>query len=382
MPWRETKPMKERILFIADLESCLYTMSELCQRYGVSRKTGYKWAERYLEGGLEELRDRPRVAQNYPHRTEARVVAALEQARCKRPSWGPRKLLAYLRKRHPDWSWPAVSTAGDILRRAGLVKPRSRRSRAPHPGRPKLEAEAANDLWSMDFKGQFRTGDRRYCYPLTVMDRYSRYLLECKGLASTEVAGAQPVIERVFRTFGLPEAIVTDNGSPFSSPALCGLSRLSVWWIKLGIRPLLIEPAHPEQNGGHERMHRTLKEETTRPPAGNLASQQRRFESFQWCFNDERPHEALADQCPGELYAPSLRSYPERVEEMSYPGHYEVRRVRRNGSIRWQGEELFLSQVLSGELLGLEESADGVWSLWFGPLLLGRFDERERQLKA
>lgn len=381
MAWSETNPMKERVLFIDDLESGLYTMTEACRRYGISRPTGYKWAERYVAEGVEGLKDRSRAPKSCPHRIEDHVVEALLEARREHPRWGPRKLLGHLMRRHRDWEWPAPSTVGDILKREGLVEARGRRRRRQHPGRRDLEAQSPNDLWSMDFKGEFRTGDRRYCYPLTAADRCSRYLLACQGLWSTSYEEAQPVLEGVFREYGLPGGIVTDNGSPFSSSAIGGLSRLSVWWIKLGIEPVLIEPGHPEQNGAHERMHRTLKEETARPPAGDLASQQERFEAFREHYNEERPHEALGQCPPGEVYEPSPRVYPERVDEIEYPGHFEVRRVRPQGQIKWQGELLFVSKVLVGERLGLEETEEGIWSLYFGPRLLARFDEREKCLR-
>ena len=383
MPWNETNPMKERLRFIDDLESCLYTMTELCDDYEISRKTGYKWVERYAAGGLEGLRDRPRAPKHCPHRTEERVVQELLKARRKHPHWGPRKLLKVLRKRRPKWPWPAASTAGDILKRHGLVKARRRRPQPRHPGRPKFVARAPNDLWTGDFKGEFLTGDHRYCYPLTVADRCSRFLLSCEGQLSTAGAGAHPVFECLFRERGLPRGILTDNGSPFSCPsALRGFSRLSVWWIKLDIQVLRIEPGHPEQNGAHERMHRTLKAETSRPPAADLRAQQRRFDAFREEFNEERPHEALAMQTPAEVYQPSPRPYPDHVPEVGYPGHYEVRRVRTDGSIKWQGEYLFLSTVLAREPVGLEEIDDGIWSLYFGSLQLGRFDERDRRLQG
>jgi len=380
MAWSETNPMKERVLFVDDLESNLYSMVELCDMYGISRKAGYKWTQRYVEEGVEGLKDRSRAPKSCPHRTEERIVEALLAARREHPRWGPRKLLAYLERRKPKWAWPAASTAGDILRRAGLVEPRRRRRRGPPARRPTVEATVPNDVWTIDFKGEFRTGDHRYCYPLTVADRCSRYVLGCKALLSTEFAGAQPALESRFREYGLPRAILSDNGAPFSSPAICGLSRLSVWWLKLGIEPLLIQPSHPEQNGSHERMHRELKAETTRPPAGNLAAQQRRFDAFLKLFNEVRPHEALGQRPPAELYEKSPRAYPGHLEEIAYPGHFEVRRVQSRGEISWQGERLFISEVLIGEPVGLEEIDDGVWSLYFGPRLLARFDERDRCL--
>lgn len=381
MAWSETSPMKERVLFIDDLENNLYSMTELCEMYGISRKTGYKWAERYVEEGVEGLRDRSRAPLSCPHRTEERVVEALLAARRRHPLWGPRKLLAYLSRRQLEWAWPAASTAGDILRRAGLVEPRRRRRRRSPAGRPKVEVRSPNDVWTIDFKGEFRTGDRRYCYPLTVADWCSRYVLGCKALLSTDTASAQPALESRFRKYGLPRAILSDNGSPFSSQAICGLSRLSVWWIKLGIEALLIQPGHPEQNGIHERMHRTLKAETARPPAGDLAAQQQRFDAFLDLFNEERPHEALGQRPPAELYEESPRAYPERLEEIEYPGHFEVRRVQSRGEISWRGLRPFVSEVLTGEPVGLEEVDDGVWSLYFGPRLLARFDEREGCLR-
>jgi len=383
MPWSETTVMKERVRFIADLESNCYTMSELCARHGISRKTGYKWAKRFVAGGVDGLKNRSRAPHVCPHQMKVRVAKALLAARRAHPSWGPRKLLAYLpkQKKYKGWTWPAASTIGDLLKRHGLVKSRPRRQRIPHPGAPTFAALTANALWSCDFKGEFRTGDGRYCYPLTVADRYSRFILGCEGQYSTATAGARHAFEQIFRRYGLPEAMLSDNGGPFSSPALAGLSRLSVWWTKLGIRLLRIQPGHPEQNGGHERMHRTLKAETTRPPAFDMALQQQRFDAFRKEFNEERPHEALGQRPPDEEYEPSLRAFPDRIPEVEYPGHYEVRRVRRDGNIRWRGGMLFVSEVLGGEPVGLEEVDDGIWSLHFSSLLLARFDEEHRILK-
>jgi putative transposase len=382
MPWEETTRMSRRVQFIAAFDSCQYSMTQLCERYGISRKTGYKWADRYEKEGLEGLKDRSRAPKSCPHNTSQELSEKLLELRRSHPTWGSRKLLAWLGKREPEATWPAASTVGGILKRHGLVEERGRSRRSwPPSGRPSVQAEAPNQVWSCDFKGQFRTGDGRLCYPLTVADGFSRFLLGLQGLDSVAGAQAWPVFERLFREYGLPEAIRSDNGSPFASAsAVARLSHLSVRWVKLGIRLERIEPGHPEQNGRHERMHRTLKQETARPPAASRAAQQERFDQFRSLYNEQRPHEALGQQTPAEFYRPSLRPYPSKISQLDYPGHFEVRWVRPNGGIKWQGEFLFLSQALSGERVGLEETADGVWTVYFGTLLLARFDEKERKL--
>jgi putative transposase len=381
MPWDETTGMDQRVRFIGDFSSCRYTMSELCERYGISRKTGYKWSQRYAEEGVEGLLDRSRAPRRSPQQTEARCEESLVEARRDHPDWGARKLLLRLRGRHPEWGWPAASTGGEILKRHGLVAPRRRRRCPPVAAKPLVEATSPNRLWTADFKGEFRTGDRQLCYPLTVADRFSRYLLGCRSRRSTAVLEAQPVFEELFVHYGLPEAILTDGGPPFAAPlSPRRLSRLSVWWVKLGIEPVVIQPGKPQQNGCHERMHRTLKAATARPPASTLAAQQRVFDRFRREYNNERPHEGIGMKTPSQLYRPSARPFPSRLQELSYPGHFEVRRVRASGEIKWRGERLFVSEVLGGELVGLEERDDGLWSLFFGPLLLGRYDERDRDL--
>lgn len=382
MPWEETTCMDQRVRFIVAFSGCTYSMSELAAQYGISRKTGYKWTERYGKEGVDGLKDRSRAPKSCPRQTSPEVeklVVALRQAH---PTWGPRKLLASLRKVEPDRAWPAASTVGEILKRHGLVQSRPARRRWPHPGRPAAQAPGGpNEVWTADFKGQFRLGDGRLCYPLTVADAYSRYLLEVHGLESVAGSGVWPAFVRLFREHGLPQAIRTDNGSPFASAgSVGGLTRLSVQWIKLGIRPERIQPGHPEQNGSHERMHRTLKAETTRPPAGNQAGQQQRFDQFRREYNEQRPHEALSQRTPSELYASSPRSYPEKEPSVEYPGHFAVRYVHRGGEIKWQGRYLFVSEALGGEHVGLEETDDGIWTVYFGPVRLARFDEREREL--
>ena len=376
MPWKEVDPMDQRRQFVADARRCVGSWTELCARYGISRKTGYKWlarAEAQGSTGLTELSRRPRAC---PHATTPEVVAALLEARRHHPYWGPRKLLRILRRHDPAATWPARSTAADLLRRHGLILPRPRRRRLGHSGRPTTPMTAPNEIWTADFKGQFRTGDARYCYPLTVADGYSRFLLGCQSLPHPTHALTQPVFERLFREYGLPQLIRTDNGVPFATCALGRLSALSVWWVRLGIFPELIEPASPQQNGRHERMHRTLKHETARPPAGSLAAQQRRFNTFRTEFNHDRPHQALGDETPASRYHPSPRPFPARVPPLEYPSHFEIRLVSANGGIRWQHQWVNVSHVLDGQYVGLEEVDDAEWDLYVGPLKLGRFHER------
>jgi putative transposase len=293
MSWSVETPMSQRREFVEDAQRALYTMRELCARYGISRRIGYKWLTRYRELGLAGLADQSRRPQHSPTQLDGELAALCVDARHRHPTWGPRKLLAYLERRHRCQHWPAASTVGALLKREGLTAPRRRRRPLGHPGRPMSVMDQPNAVWTADFKGQFRTGDGVYCYPLTIIDGYSRSLLACEALLHPTHAASQPVFADLFRRLGLPERIRTDNGIPFATSALGRLSQLSVWWIKLGITPELIEPAHPQQNGRHERLHRTLKAETTKPPAQTARGQQRRFRAFQAEFNEERPHEAL-----------------------------------------------------------------------------------------
>jgi putative transposase len=381
MPWSETVEMS-RVKFIADLKSSLYAMTELCEKHGISRKTGYKWKERFGREGVEGLKDRSRAPKHSPRQTAPEVSERLLELRRQHPSWGPRKLLAWLEKHEPGQGWPQASTVGGLLKRAGLVGSCRRRAAQARPvAVMRTEASGPNEVWTSDFKGEFRTGDGRLCYPLTVVDGFSRFVLVIQGLPSVAGVGAWPVFERAFREYGLPRVIRTDNGNPFaSSSALAGLSRLSVRWLKLGIALERIQPGHPEQNGRHERMHRTLKAETARPPAASARGQQELFDRFRQEYNEQRPHEALGQRPPSELYQSSSRPYPGRLPQPEYPGHYEVRAVSRGGEIKWRGRFLFLSQALGGERVGLEEYEDGLWAVYFGALRLGRFDERDRKI--
>jgi putative transposase len=376
MPWRERSPMDERVQFIADYLRGRWSTSELCRRYGMSRKTAYKWIDRYDRDGPRGLEARTSQPGSNPQTTPGGIAQAILALRRRHPSWGGKKILAVLHEQRPTWTLPAVSTANDILKRHGLVRPRRQRRRLGHPGYAPTIVTEPNALWSVDFKGQFRTQNGQLCYPLTVGDVYSRFVVACRALARPTTLATWRAFAVIFREYGLPTAIRSDNGEPFAAPSLARLSRLSVWWIRLGIRPVLIAPASPYQNGTHERMHRTLKAATTRPPAPTRAGQQRRFTAFRREYNDVRPHEALGQQPPSRRYAPSRRMFPRELPPVTYPRHYEIRRVSAPGVMCWHSRTIVISTVLVGEDIGLEPVDDGEWDLHFGPIRLGRFDER------
>jgi transposase InsO family protein len=381
MPWQETHPMQQRMQFIADHGRGLYNFGELCARYGVSPKTGYKWLARYKAEGPRGLHERSHRPHHCPHRIEDALATLLLDARRAHPGWGPAKLVQYLAPRHPRVAhWPAVSTVADLLNRHGLVRRRRRRRVSVHPGVVPIRTTAPNDLWTADFKGQFRTRDGVYCYPLTIADQHTRFLVRVEALLSVRVAGARAVFERAFRAYGLPLAIRTDNGVPFANTGLHGLTQLSVWWIRLGIQHQRIRPAAPQENGAHERMHRTLKAETTRPPAADRRAQQRTFVRFRRGYNEERPHAALGGDPPAARYQPSERPYPAVLPPLEYPLHFTVKRVTNAGTIRFKHRLLFLANALKQHHVGLDESDDGIWSLYLGPVLLGRIDEREMKV--
>jgi transposase InsO family protein len=373
----ETSPVEQRKRFIEDHRLGLYATKELCARYSISRKTGYKWLDRFEEGGRSALVDRSRAPHHCPHLISEEIARLICDARSRHPSWGPEKLLDWLRPRHPGVTWPAVSTAGDLLARRGMVKKRRRRRHYQHPGVVPPTTRQPNDLWTTDFKGHFRTRDGVYCYPLTIADLHTRYLLACHGLLSTQGKGARPVFERLFREHGLPSAIRTDNGVPFASCGIHGLSQLNVWWLRLGIQHQRIFPGRPQQNGAHERMHRTLKAEATRPPRVDLPAQQRAFNRFRRIYNDERPHKSLGGKTPASLYRPSNREYMGELPPIEYPGHFIVKRITNAGTFRFKKRLLFIANALKQHTIGLEEVDDGIWSIHFCNVLLGRVDERD-----
>lgn len=376
MNWRQTCAMDERRSFILQVQRGEGSISELCAVYGVSRKTGYKWLERYRDGGEAGLQERSRAPLQHPNAIDEVLIEQLLGLRRRYPSWGPRKLLDALRLDDEQRALPAISTAAAILKRHGLVKPRRRRRHTVPYGAPYTIARAPNDLWAIDFKGQFRTGNRRYCYPLTVSDAASRYLLGCQGLDKPTYEATHQHLECVFGEHGLPGAIRSDNGTPFASSGRIPISRLSLWWIKLGIVPERIQLAHPEQNGRHERMHRTLKQSCS--IEADLARQQRALDRFRREYNEQRPHQALGGKTPAMVHVHSRRELPTRVPALHYPAEFEVRRIKASGELCWRGEHVYLSGVLAGELVGLSAIDDGLWQIHVGAVAVARIDANAR----
>jgi putative transposase len=358
-------------------------MTDLCREFGISRKTGYKLQARFEAVGNAALVDASRAPKRIANRTSSEMRELLVSARRKHPTWGPRKLRAWLLHKQPGLMLPAASTIGDLLKREGLVERRSHRRRTPPWAGGRSEPQGPNELWCADYKGQFRLGNSQYCYPLTITDRFSRFLLGCEALESIETSSAQATFEAVFREHGLPRCIRTDNGAPFASRGLHGLTRLSAWWLRLGIHHERIEPAHPEQNGQHERMHLVLKQQTTRPAAPTLLQQQERFDQFIDEYNVERPHEALGQTPPAHHHTRSSRCYPNRLPELTYPLHDRTCILSPGGHLKMGGRSgvYFLSTALAGEPVGLREIDDRVWLVSYAEHDLGEIDERQHRFK-
>lgn len=380
MPWKECKPMDERLRFIARLLEG-EKLAPLCREFGISRVTGYKIFNRYKECGLDGLYDRGRApyrqANRLPYQVERTILGIKKGHR----SWGAPKIRDKLIAQYPMIKPPAISTVHAVLDRHGLVKRRKRR-RYKAEGTPLSGTQQPNGLWCADYKGEFKLGNRQYCYPLTISDYHSRYLLACEGLESTKSDFAFSVFERTFKDFGLPAAIRTDNGLPFASPnALFGLSRLSIWWLRLGIRIQRIKPGHPQQNGRHERIHLTLKQEATQPAAFNFLQQQERFDDFLGVYNNERPHQALGGACPGDIYTPSAREY-RPPEEPEYPWHDRVIRVTRCGRICIGKRKINLSKVFAGQCVGIREVDEQIWLVSFMHYDLGYIDLEQKTLQT
>jgi len=369
--------MEEKLRFVFEHERGEWSMKDLCERYEIARETGYFWLRRYRELGIEGLKEKSRARQGHENQTLAEIEEMVLDLRRAHMSWGPRKLKRVLERDEPGRKWPARSTMGEMLKREGLVVGRRKRLRTAPYTEPLGHADRPNRVWCADFKGWFRTGDGRRIDPLTISHAHRRYLLKCQAVAKTDTSRVQAVFEAAFREYGMPEAIRTDNGAPFASTALAGLSRLAVWWMKLGIVAERIAAGHPEQNGRHERMHRTLKQEVAQPAAANWREQQRAMERFRQEYNQVRPHEALGMQTPAVVYEPSPRSFPARVTAPEYPDDMLVRQVKHHGQFRWKKQDVFLTEVLWGEPVGLLAEDDRWYTVYFARFPMARFDSRQ-----
>jgi transposase InsO family protein len=366
--------MEEKLRFVFEYEREEHSMSELCRQFGIARETGYVWLRRYQRYGLDGLVEVKRGAHRHPNQTAVSIEEAVLTLRQTHMRWGPRKLKRILERDQPGRAWPAASTIGAIVKRAGLVVARRKRRRTEPYTEPLQHAVESNRVWCADFKGWFRSGDGTRIDPLTISDAWSRYLLRSQAVEKTDTERVRAIFEAAFREYGLPHAIRTDNGVPFASPALGGLSRLSVWWMRLGIVPERIAAGHPEQNGRHERMHRTLKQDLRQ--GQDRWAQQRELDRFRRQYNEVRPHESLGMQTPAALYAPSPRAYPSRLPEVQYPDTMQVRTVKSHGHFRWKMHDVFLSEVLWGEPIGLLPVDDRHFILYFAHLPLARFDSK------
>lgn len=377
MPWKASRPVDLKVEFIARLKRG-ERMTDLCRDYGINRQTGYEVLRRFEAGGVESLLPRSRAPRHIPHKTQQELVEVILEARRAHPTWGPHKLKSVLEAQFQT-TFPAPSTIGEVLKRNGLVEPRRRRRTvAPRPTVLRQVA-APNEVWCVDYKGQFRLGDQSYCYPLTMSDHYSRFIFACDAMAAISDEAACESSADVFRKHGLPVAMRSDNGAPFASTGLAGLTRLSVFWLRLGIELERIEPGHPEQNGRHERMHRTLKLETTRPAGANLLQQQERFDRFIDEFNRVRPHEALGQKPPAAVHKPSSKPFPDKLPEPSYPLHDDTLYVHHSGHLRLgPGDRYFLGKPLEGQAVGIRETDPGRWVVTFMNLDLGEIDRKSK----
>ena len=380
MPWKASSVMEEKLRFICEYDRDEQTMQELCRSYGIARETGYVWLRRYRAYGVAGLLEHSRAAHRHHNQTAEEIERMVLELRQAHMHWGPRKLKRILEREEPGRRWPAASTLGALLKREGLVVARKKRLRTAPYSAPLAHAQQANRVWCADFKGWFRTADGQRIDPLTISDAHSRFLLRCQAVEKTNTARVQAIFEAAFREYGLPQAIRTDNGAPFASRALAGLSRLAVWWIKLGIVPERIQAGHPEQNGRHERLHRTLKTEAVQPPANNRRQQQKQLDRFRQDYNEVRPHEALEMRTPAEEYQPSPRKFPVRVPEPEYPSSMLVRTVRHHGHFRWKKNDVFLSEVFWGESVGLWPEDERWFTIYFAQVPLARFDSYKLQV--
>lgn len=377
MPWIETAPMNEKVKFIsAYLNNENSTFQALCERFNISSKTGYKYVNRYKEEGLDGLKERSKSPHVQANRMASHIEQSILDVKTHHPNWGSKKIKNWLQQERGDVFWPAKSTIDDLLKRHDLVIPAKRKKRVVPYTQPFILCNEANDTWSIDYKGQFLLGNKQLCYPLTVTDNFSRYLLAVEGSKRISRIGVKKILRDLFSEYGLPLAIRSDNGAPFASHAIAGLSELSVWLIKLGIVPERIRKGHPEENGRHERMHLTLKKETASPPQYNQRQQQQRFHAFRIEFNEQRPHEGLHFNRPAWLYRHSNRCFPSKVAKVEYGSDFEItRHIRTNGTMKWGGKELFISETLSGERIGMKPHSETEWLMYFSFLPLAIFNE-------
>lgn len=380
MPWTEACVMDLKVQLIGDYLKG-YSITGLSRAYGVSRKTVYKWVQRYEKSGLEGLNEHSRAPRYCPHKLAGDIAEQIIATKKNHLDWGPKKVLDFLKREQPNLDWPADSTAGEILKRHGLVKKRRRRRSVPADGGPFTDCHDVNQSWSADFKGDFKLGNKQRCFPLTITDNYSRSLLGCRALENTRYEETRLWFEVTFREFGLPQSIRTDNGSPFASRSLGGLSRLSKWWVDLGITAERIRPGKPQENSRHERMHRSLKEAVCKDPSYSMARQQERFDNFRYEYNELRSHEGLGRRTPGSLYEPSRRSYPELILPPQYGSDMTVRRVRNNGEMKWKSRLVYVSELLAKEPIGLQQTDEHLWQVYYRFHQLGTLNEKTMRIE-
>ena len=380
MPWKVINQMDVKIAFIKDWNAGHFNITDLSQKYMVTRPTVYKWLMRYKRFGIEGLKEHSRVPKRCPHRTSKEILDIIIEEKLRNRKRGPRKVRAQLKRKHPGLELPAVSTIGYWFKKEGLVEKRKKRLHVPPYTQPFGGCNAPNDSWSIDYKGQFHMKNGHICYPLTVSDNYSRFLLGCKALEGPRYEPTRKCMESIFREYGLPDAIRSDNGIPFAGKSIGGLSRLMIWWILLGIIPERIRKGCPQENGRHERMHRTLKSDVLNPVAGNLREQQKAFDLYRYDYNHERPHESLNDQTPSDYYKKSNRQYVEHPYRANYDHNYLVRQVRHSGEIKFMGRMFLITKLLAGQPVGLKEINDGLWQLQFSFYVLGSIDLRKNKV--
>jgi putative transposase len=377
MPWLETEPMNEKVKFIsAYIDNHEDAFQILCERFNISRKTGYKYVQRYKAEGIDGLKERSRTPHCRANQTPAYIEQAILEVKSCYPRWGSKKVLNWLLQEKSLTTWPARSTIDELFKKHNLIRPRKRKRRVAPYTTPFTLCTKPNDVWSIDYKGQFALGNQEICYPLTVTDNFSRYVLAIKGSKQISGKETRQTLHKLFSELGLPLAVRSDNGSPFAGTGLAGLSKLAVWLIKLGITPERIRPGHPEENGRHERMHFTLKQETALPSKFDHKKQQRCFDDFKKMFNEQRPHEGINFSRPNWLYIPSNRSYPKKIASVEYDTDVITRGVRSNGAIKWKGKDVFVSETLEGERIALKPHNQDEWIVYFSFLPIGIFNER------